>query len=155
MNDDSELQKFKFVLIAGIFFLVSAWYAAQELRYAVFSTRTDAVVNETRIEIVKERRGRRIKRTVEVPKLAISYQYADASGSTVHGEAMADPDANFEPGQTIAVQYLDGVDDSERIVALTSLWSVYAFLGSLAVMGYFIWQMAREANAPIPTSRRR
>jgi hypothetical protein len=61
MDTDNEVAKFKWMLGAGLMFLVSGCFSVSELRYAVSGTTTDAQLLEVK-EVTSRGRGERSTR---------------------------------------------------------------------------------------------
>ncbi len=150
MDDENELAKAKWVLIFGIFFLVTTYFAINEMRYITFARQSDGVVTGVKATVAIGRRGRRI------PKLQVDFQFTDQSGTLKAGKQELSPDADVPTVGGIRVEYLAGVEGSARILRPgSSTWPIGCFAAAVFALGFFIIKLAREANAPIKTTRKR
>lgn len=145
MDQDEELAKLKWILIAGVAFLVSGYLSFQELKYAIWGTTAEA--NVTRTYETRERRTN---------LLAVEYTFTDDEGKS-HSERDDVPSDWPTPGATVMVQYLPGVEDSSRLEGHSSKLAVWMFLGCcllLVFAGFKLYQMASDAVDGPPRRRR-
>ena len=150
MDEDNELEKAKFVLAFAGVFLISTYFAWDAMRYKVFASTADARVVRTYESTDIGRRGRR------TPRLGVEYQFTDKSGATVTEKDEVSLDTAISSNGAIRVEYLAGIRDSSRIAGTRSAaLPILFFVGSLIGLAVFIVKLAREANAPIKTSRKR
>ena len=150
MDDDKELEKAKYVLAFIGVFLLSAYFAWDAIRYQVFASTADARVVRTYDTSESGRRGRR------TPRLGVEYQFTDKSGASVTEKDEVSLDTAIGSSGAIRVEYLAGIRDSSRISGTRSAaLPILFFVGSLIGLAIFIVKLAREANAPIKTSRKR
>lgn len=145
MDHDLELARFKWILIAGIAFLFSAYLSYKELKFAVWGETAEATVTDTH----EVRGGRRSS-----PKLAVEYTFTDESGA--HHSERDDVSINsaISTNDLLTVQYLPGVDDSSRIEGNSNRFAVVIFLGSLAWLAFSFFKLYRDAQNPHPYRRR-
>lgn len=150
VDEQEELAKLKWILIAGIIFLISAYYSYQELKYAVWGATAEANVTRTFNTAESSRRGRRKN------LLAVEYTFTDRDGKQ-HSERDDIPRNSPTPGPKVNVEYLPGVEDSSRIEGYSSKVAVWIFLGCcilLVFAGFKLYQMASEAVDGKPRRRR-
>lgn len=74
MDQDNELARFKWLLFAGIMFLISGYYSISELRFAVSGKTIEASLTQVKQTMSTGRRSR--------PRLSFEYQFAEADGKT-------------------------------------------------------------------------
>lgn len=141
MDADEETARAKWMLIVGLVFLVSAFFAWREMKYAVFGKEVNAQlvrVYET------EERGRRGRR---VDKLAVEYQFKDAGDGTIRKETDTLSINSPRPtGKTVPVQYMSGTPDRSRIKGHSNQIAVIIFLACTAFFGFKIFQLVRESK---------
>lgn len=148
MDQDNELQRFKFALFAFVAVVISGYISWGEMKYMVWGKSADATVTQAREEERRGRRGRRYQ------VLVVDYTFVEADG-TRRSERDEVSSGTEVPTPTATVQYLPGVANSSRLTGQENVLAVIIFVGSLAWMGYSIYSIAREANAPIKRSGRR
>lgn len=150
MDEENELQKAKFVLFFAIVFLISGYLAFTEARYMVFGTTVDASVLRVSRTESAGRRGR------QTPQLGVEYQFTDKSGALVIEKDEVGVETKIPDGGIIRVEYLAGVKNMSRIVGTSNAaWPIGGFVVSCLGLVFFVVKLAREANAPIKTSRKR
>lgn len=150
MDDGSEIQKAKWVIVFGLVFLISGYFALNEVRYMVFATSAEAQVMRVYQTVDYGRRGRRI------PKLGVEYQFTDKSGASVTAKNSVNVETVIPEGASIRVEYIAGVKDSSRIIgAGNAAWPIGGFVLSCLGLTFFIVKLAREANEPIKTTRKK
>lgn len=154
MDEEEELSKLKWLLIAVVVFLVSGFFSYQELKYAVWSTTTEADVTRTyTTEVSSGRRFRRRRKKV----LAVEYTFTDKDGSQ-HSERDKIPISAPTPGPKVTIQYFTGVENSSRIKGYSRKLAVWIFLGCCVWLGYAgfkLYRLASEAVDGKPRRRRR
>ena len=148
MDQEDELQRFKFALIAFVAVVVSGYISWGELKYKLWGKSADATVTEAREE---ERRGRRGRR---YHVLVVDYTFTEADG-TRRSERDEVSSGTEVSSPTTTIEYLPGVANSSRLAGQEKVFAIIIFVGSLAWMGFSIYSIAREANAPIKKSRGR
>ena len=148
MDTDSEVAKFKWLLIAGVAFLVSGYFSYHEIKYMTWGKVADGIVTEARQTTSTGRRGRRIH------KLRVDYQFPDDTGAQHASYGSLAVDAPYQSGSPIKIQYLRGAAEVSRINGEEQKWSLFVFFGSLIGMAYGIWQIAKLANDD-PMERKR
>ena len=147
IDEEEELKKLKWILIAVVAFLVSGYLSFKELKYSVWGARAAATVTNT-FETAASRRN---------PLLAVEYTFTDKDGQQ-HSEW---DDVPFDwpvPGPMVNVQYLPGVEDSSRLEGHSSKVAVWVFLGCCVLLGFAgfkLYQMASEAVDGPPRRRRK
>jgi hypothetical protein len=149
MDEEEELAKLKWILIAGIAFLVTGYLSFQELKFAVWGTTAEATVTRT-FETSSGSRRR--------PKLllAVEYTFSDEEGQH-HSERDDVPSSWPTPGPKVTIQYMPGVEDSSRLEGHSSQVAVWIFFGCcvwLAYSGFQLYQLASEAVDGPPRRRR-
>ncbi|MBA4029493.1 MAG: hypothetical protein C0478_01030 [Planctomyces sp.] len=149
MDTDQEMQRLKGGLIILGVVLISGWFSFTELRYAVWGRQAEAVITNAEIGIERGRRGR------ETAVLNVTYSYQDQAGTQRNESESLPVDTHLSTGEKAMVSYLPGVERSTRLSGRPNYFAVIMFLVSIATMiGFIVW-IARQANAPIPTSRHR
>lgn len=147
MDHEDEIQRFKSILIAGVVMLVAAYFSWQELKYRVWGKTAQATITRTFEAERSGRRGRR--RTVQV----VEYTYSEEGGTPRTAQKDYSLGADLPPPQ-FQVDYLPG-EGVSRVMGDSNWIAVAGFFGGLAWLGYSVFSLAREANAPIERSRRR
>jgi hypothetical protein len=143
MDKDVEYSKLKWLLIAGVGFIVSGFISMTELRYAVFGKTVDAKVSEIRQKTVTGRRG---SSHVE---MSFDYHFPDADGK-IRNEKDDVPEGWPRPADgTIPVQYIPGVEKASRLSGHSNLVAVYIFLVCTIVLGYVWFRFSKLANEPM------
>ncbi|MFK7778754.1 MAG: hypothetical protein QM501_11670 [Gimesia sp.] len=136
-DEEEELAKLKWILIAGIAFLVTGYLSFQELKFAVWGTTAEANVTRT-FETRASRRSR---------LLAVEYTFTDKEGKH-HSERDDVPIDWPTPGPKVNIQYMPGVEDSSRLEGHSSKIAVWIFFGCCVWLGYSgfqLYQLASEA----------
>ena len=120
IDKDEELAKFKWVAIIAFIFLLSTYYAWQELKFAIWGK-----ITEGRVTRVFETAGRRRR-----PLLAVEYTFKDDE-SKWHNER-DDVSISWEiPENSVIVESLPGVPDSSRLEGHSNSLAVWIFPGLL------------------------
>lgn len=145
MDHDEEFQKFKWILFAGVAFVVSAFVSWKELRFAVWSATAEATVTGT----FEVRGGRRSS-----PKTAVEYTFTDEVG-TQRSERDDIPISWPAPLDVVIVQYFPGVEDSSRIKGNSNPVAVVFFVCCSGWLGFSLFKLYREAQDPHPYRRGR
>lgn len=141
MDMDNEMARFKWLLVAGLVFVVSAFFSWRELKYAVVGKQADAKLVRVYETTESGRRGRRVE------KLAVEYQFKEAGGATRKESDTIAADADRPAGPTVAVQYLDGSPGRSRLAGNGQRWWLLVFFGSLAFAGFKVFQVVRESKS--------
>lgn len=136
MDTDAETKRFKWLLIAGILFVVSAFFSWSELKYALFGKQVEARLVKVVDTTDPGRRGREV--------MAVHYEFADSDGTTRNETDRLPATWDRPSGQTIPIQYLSGSPDSSRVVGNTRRVWILIFLGSLVFFGFKVFQIYRE-----------
>lgn len=152
MDDENEVQKFKWLLIAILAFGISGWYSWTELRYATWGKTVDA-------EIVRmHETTRRSRRGITSTWLVIDYQFSEP-GASVRSESDEVPNDNPRPeGGKVAVEYVPGKPGMSRLAGHRNVIAVVIFgltLLWLAYQGFQLFREAREASRPRTSGRRK
>ncbi len=149
MDDDSDFQKLKILLIVGVVFLCSCWSMWTESKYLLRGKKAEATIDAIQQREVTSGRRRR-QRTV----LDLHFHYIDqATGNMVIDDLMRELGATEAVGDKLMIQYLPGVADSAREGA--NIFMIVIFVVASGAMVWSVVNMAREANAPIPTARKK
>lgn len=158
MDEQEELAKLKWILFAGIAFLISGYYSYQELKYTVWSSTAEANVTRTYTSTKWTGGGRGRRRWGRRREfLAVEYTFTDQDGKQ-HSERDGISIHSPAPGPKVNVQYFSGVENSSRIEGHSSKVAVWVFLGCCALLvfaGFKLYQMASEAVDGNPRLRRR
>jgi hypothetical protein len=128
------------MLIAGVLFLVSAWYAFTEMRNMVWGRTTPAVVTGVRHTMSAGWRRR--------PMQVFEYLFTDADGKTRNEQDEVSTDWPA-PTASVDVQHIPGAGGVSRLKGHSNFMSVYFFAGSLLWIGVSLYRILREANEPI------
>jgi hypothetical protein len=142
MDQDDELKRFKWLLFAGLLFLITGYFSYKELKYAIWGHSVDAQVTEIKKWVRTSRRS-------ESPMIDLTYSYKEADGTGRSG--MDSVNESWVQGDltTVRIQYFAGVEGSSRIKASERLMPVYVFLAAVLWLAYSIFKLVREANTPI------
>lgn len=146
MDQDEDLAQLKWILIAGIAFLFSAFFAFQELKYFVWGTTAEATVTNT-FETRERRRN----------LLAVEYTFTDKEGQH-HSERDDVPSDWPTPGPKVTIQYMPGVEDSSRLEGHSrtgAVWVFFVCCGLLVFAGFKLYQIASDAIDGPPRRRKR
>jgi hypothetical protein len=158
VDEDDELRNLKRLLVAGLVFLVSGWFAFGELRYWAFGETADATITEVKETSQAGRRGR------SRPMLAVRYSFPESGGATRSERDDVPPDwtppggASLQPGSKVKVQYLPGVPDKSRLAGHATTLPLLIFVACLvAIVGFgiWLWRHAYQAVHSRPARRRR
>lgn len=148
MDEEAELVKLKWLIFAGLAFLVSSFFAWTELRYALWSRTTEAEVVDVFETETIGRRGRRI------PVLAVEYRFTDEAGvPRFERDEVArgwQPPAN----RRVAIEYFPGENGGSRLAGNRNWRSLVVFFGTLAVLAFAGWKLWREAREAVAQSDR-
>ncbi|QDT35072.1 hypothetical protein [Thalassoglobus polymorphus] len=147
MDDEEELKSFKRILFATVLFLISTYFAFKEVKYIIFGKTATATVQRVFETEERGRRGRKRK------LLAIEYSFMDESGRS-HSERDDVAVSWGDPGKSVEVEYLSGVEDSSRLHGHSNKTSIWIFLGCLSWLTYTGYKLAKEANEPFKPQRR-
>lgn len=145
MDHDEEFRKFKWILCAGVAFIVCGIISWNELKYAVWSETADATVTRT-FEYQAGRRGTR--------KTAVEYTFAEEDG-TRRSERDDIPINWPVPADVVTVQYLPGVENASRVDGNSNQLPVVFFVICAVLLGFSFFKLYREAQDPHPYRRRR
>lgn len=145
MDQDEELARFKWILYAGIFFLITGIYSFSELRYALFGKIAEARVISVD-DHVEARVNRRMFSTQNVRVFA--YEFQDVDGTLRREQDEVSESWPRPEGETIKVQYLSGSKHSSRLAGNVKWVAIIGFLVSLSLLVFAIWRLVRMANDP-------
>lgn len=146
MDLDQETKNFKRMLFVILTFLVSAFFAYRELKYTLWGQTIDAQIVRTYQTTPTGRRGR--------PMLVVEYSFQDAGQTRREGDRVS-LDTPLASDTSVPIQYLPGTDLS-RLAGNRNLVSVWIFLGTLALLAFFLIRLIREGQqSPHPTPSRR
>jgi hypothetical protein len=149
MDQEAEMAKLKWLLIAGIGFLISGYFSLHELRYVMFAKTAQANVTQVREKQVTGRRGR--TRTV----LVVDYRFTDATGTTRSENDSLPSDWSGAVSGTVGVQYIPGVENASRIEGQFNYFAVGGFLVCCAGLAFGLYKLVRLANDPPKTYGKR
>jgi hypothetical protein len=141
--DYDELAKFKRILLAGVVFLISAYYSYQEIKFAIWGATAEATVTRTFETKVKRRQ-----------LLAVEYKFSDEDGKR-YSERDDVPIDWPVPASVVTVQYLPGVDDSSRLEGHSSSAAVWIFLACSAWLAFSGYKIYKEASEAVHGTKRR
>lgn len=140
MDMDDEMRRLKWMLAAGVLFLVSAYFSWRELKYVMFGTQTDATLVRVYETTEPGRRGR----LREI--LAVEYQFKESGGTVRKETDTLQIDTDRPTGPTVRVQYLDGSVGRSRLSGNTRrIWLLLLF-ASLSFLGFKVFQLIRESK---------
>ena len=143
MDADVEIRKAQWLIYALVAFGVSGCYSLSELNYLVRGEVTDARITD----VSDTTRGRRGGHPVRL----VTYEYEEEDGTRRKQDDVMPPD--WRPpgdGSTVPVRYVPGSEYSGQIVGSARRWPLYVFAASLLACVWFVWRLARQANAPPP-----
>jgi hypothetical protein len=146
MDEEEELKKFKWLLVAVITFLISTYYSWQELKFLVWGQTAQATVTNT---FETSSGGRRSK-----PLLAVEYTFTD-SATGPRSERDDVPIDWPVPESSVTVQYLPGVADSSRLNGRSSRSAILIFLACVGWLGYQGFKLYKEANEAVHRRKKR
>ena len=141
MDQDNELARFKWLLFAGIMFLISGYYSISELRFAVSGKTIEASLTQVKQTMSTGRRSR--------PRLSFEYQFAEADGKTRSERDVVSVDWPAPTAGTVTIQYIPGVANASRLLGHSNMVWVYVFMGCSVAMAVSIYLLCRAANEPI------
>lgn len=147
MDSDEELRNLKRMATAGILFLMSAYFSWTELKYVVSGKVTEADL----VNVARQTRRGKYGSTKEY--LSFEYQFNDA-GNTRRESDEVSTDTQQPSNGKVSVQYLPGTTSS-RLEGHRQTFYVVLFFISIGWAGWEIYQLAKEANTPIRSPRRR
>jgi hypothetical protein len=133
MDQDEELAKFKWILIAAIAFLVSSYFSYRELKYAVWGATAEATVTRAAETTEMGRRGRRR------PMLVVEYTFSDGSTGQ-RSERDRVPIDWPVPEGTVTVQYLPGVAGASRLAGHSNKFAVWMASGGSHAPDANVWR---------------
>lgn len=146
MDEEEELKKFKWLLVAVIVFLISTYYSWQELKFLAWGETAQATVTNTFETSSGSRRSQ--------PLLAVEYSFTD-SATGPRSERDDVPVDWPLPEGPITVQYLPGVADSSRLEGRSSRAAVIIFLACVCWLGYNGLKLYREASEAVNGRKKR
>ena len=138
MDTDSETAKIKFILFAVVAFVVSGFFAYQELQYSMGAKTTDDIIE--RLGEASGRRGRRVP--------MVYYRYRDDAGMLRRDSCRIGSGFNGCEGDKVRIEYLE---DTSRLAGDRNTGPLVIFFGCLAVLcvaGFLFWRHVREATRP-------
>ena len=142
MDHREEVAKFKWLLFAGIAFLLSAYFSWHELKYAVWGATAEATIVRTFETTEAGRRGTR--RHIRI----VEYNFANEDGARRRERDDVSLDWTV-PDDKVTVQYLPGVEGSSRIKGNSNMLAVWIFLGCLAWLGFAGYRLYRQAGKAV------
>jgi len=149
MDAEEEAKKFKTLLWAVCFFLVSVCFSWVELRYAIWGEQGEATVTQVREVTSLAEKG------VSRRALQVETTLTDSRGETRQDKLHYPLEAGIQPGQQVTLDYIPGLAKYSRPDGQKYYGALLMFGISVTVLlGAIIW-LARVANSPIPTTRRR
>jgi hypothetical protein len=147
VDRDEELARFKWLLMTGVIFLVSALLSYTELKYLLWGKSAQGKVTksfESRVGDVGLLRS---------PQLAVEYTFTDAG--TQRNEADSVPlDWPLPADGTVVIEYLAGSPNASRLQGHRHLWPVVFFSVALIAVGFFSFRLYREAREAVYGKRR-
>jgi hypothetical protein len=141
IDQDAELKRFKWLLGAGLSFLISGYFSYDEMKYAIWGKTAEAHVYEARETIRSSLRS--------PPMVSLKYTFTESDGTPRSEFDSIPANSPFAQLQTVTVQYLPGVEKSSRIAGRVRLMAILFFCGSVVWLAGSIIGLVREANRPI------
>jgi hypothetical protein len=144
MDQENELAKMKFLLVAVVFFLISCFYTYREFKYALLGTVVEAKVTEVYDEKIRGRFGRDLG-----SRALMDYEFVDkATNRRKDTVALSDDLARtvLEKQGKLQIIYLGGKDGSSRPVGQVSWLWLLIFFASLIGVVFFAWKMHKESS---------
>ena len=136
MDESHELQRFKYLLVAVVVFLVSGFFAYGELRYALFARTADGVCTQVVEHSNYSRRGRR-------ERLIVRYRFTDTDGAVRTEDDEVRSDWPVQQSEAVRVKFIPGRPGASRLEGHSYMGAVYIFFASLAGVGFFVFQFWR------------
>ena len=94
----------------------------------------------------KSERGRKGR---EIPKLAVEFQFKGVDGTPVRDREDLPASSDIGPGDELEIRYFPDEEKSARVAGTESgVWPLI-FFGTLLATAGAVWNIAREANAPV------
>jgi hypothetical protein len=150
MDADAETRRAKYLVFAGIAFLISSIFVYSELMYLIRGTETTATIKEvSRVE----KRGR--FGTSRGHKLVIDYEFKDGEGRQREGSDQVDADWAVPADRRVQIRYRPGEDGSSRLAGHVSWGAIIIFTVCLVAVGIFGFRLWREATEETKGSRKR
>jgi Protein of unknown function (DUF3592) len=145
MDAESESGRAKALLVAGVLFLASGFYAYSELMYLVRGSDTTATITEASKVTKRGRFG--VSRGQQIE---IEYKFTDADGNNRTGTDRLDEDWPVPSDRKVAIRYRPGADGSSRVAGRIGWITLIIFgvcLTAVCVFGYRLWKEAHDAYA--------
>ena len=146
MDEEEELKKFKWLLLAVVVFFIATYYSWQELKFVVWGQTAQASVTNTFETSTGGRRNRRL--------LAVEYTFTDSA--TGPRSERDDVPINWPvPASTVTVQYLPGIADSSRLNGHSRHSAIMILLACTGWLGYQGFNLYKEANQAVHGRKKR
>jgi hypothetical protein len=144
VDQENELARAKWLLIAVLLFLVSGCISYGELDYALRGH--DAEARVTKAYESRSTRGR--------TSLTVEYEFTEPDGTRRKGMNSVPTDWPVPPDGTVVVRYTAGADGNSRLAGRVNWIGLTLFAISVGAVIVFIVRLLREA-ADEPKPRRR
>lgn len=148
MDADSELAKAKFLMIAGLAFLVSCYFVYEEVAYAASGQNATANITEVYLVTKKGRFGQERGKS-----LLTEFAFNEPDGTRRTGSASYSEDWVPPADLKLPVRYTPGKDGRVRIAGRVNWIGIGFFTVSLCgvlFLGYRLKREADEAYKPRP-----
>jgi hypothetical protein len=143
VDTENELGRAKWLLMAGLLFLVSCFLVYDEVAYALSGREAQATVTKSYLSTS----GRPSLRSSA--RLTVEYAFAEPGGGQRKGMSSLPADAVLPQSGTVAVRYTPGEDGRSRLAGHVNWWGITMFgvtLLALGVAGFRLWREAAEAT---------
>jgi hypothetical protein len=140
MDSDRDMDKTKWVLIAGGLFFVSCFMVWSELMYFLKGREAQATLTEA-YEVDQRGRFGRSRGT----RIELEYRFTEPDGTQRTGSTSVSNDWTPPGNGIVTVQYTPGVKGRSRLQGQVNGFWLFVFFGSLTAVVVFFVMMSREA----------
>lgn len=144
MDAGHEIAKAKWLILAGIAFLITGCVSWGEFIYLITGKTAEATITKT-AEVTK--RGRFGISTGT--KLEVSYSFTEADGTRRTGADTTDLNWSVPTSGKTPVQYTPGVEGDSRLSGKVNWIALSIFAVTLLAVGWFTFRLIRQASAEV------
>jgi hypothetical protein len=141
MDAENEIARAKWLLAAGVLFVVSCFVSYRELTYLLRGQQTQASVTQAYEITRKEHFG-----LTETKSLTVEYAFTEPDGTHRADSDTVNADWPLPPSRKVAVQYTPGAGGRSRLAGHVNWFGIGFFVVSLGVLGFFGYRLWREAS---------
>jgi len=145
MDAGREIAKAKWLIIAGILFLVTGCVSWGEFIYLITGKTAEATITKPPTEVTT--RGRFGIATGT--KLEVSYSFTEADGTRRTGTDTTDLNWPVPASGKTPVQYTPGADGNSRLSGKVNWIALSIFVVTLLAVGWFTFRLIRQASAEV------